>query len=87
MKVTKHLRLVQSLRTQEAINTAPYALVAWCLINGDTTLPSTPVLPTVCSAEPKGTATFSQGIHGYICATVILKFTYFLIKGIMFCQK
>ena len=32
MKVTNHLHLEQSLRKHEAINTAPYALAARCLI-------------------------------------------------------
>jgi len=31
--------------------------------------------------DPKGSATRSQGIHGYTTVMATLKFTYFLIKG------
>jgi hypothetical protein len=31
--------------------------------------------------DPKGYATNSQGIHGYVSVMNTLKFTYFLIKG------
>jgi hypothetical protein len=31
---------------------------------------STPVVPKVCSADPKGSATSPQGIRGYISAMV-----------------
>jgi len=31
--------------------------------------------------DPKGSATSSQGIHGYTSVMATLKFTYFLIKG------
>ena len=33
----------------------------------------------------KGSMTSSQGIYGYTSLTVNMKFTYFLIKGVMFC--
>jgi hypothetical protein len=36
--------------------------------------PSKPVVPKVCSADPKGSASSSQGIHGYIFVMAILKF-------------
>jgi hypothetical protein len=36
-----------------------------------------PVVRKVCSADPKGSATASQGIRGYISAMATLKFTYF----------
>ena len=35
------------------------------------------VVPKLCSADPKGSATSSQGIRGYISVMVTLKFTYF----------
>jgi hypothetical protein len=34
-----------------------------------------PVVPQVCSADPKGSATSSQGIRGYISVMATLKFT------------
>ena len=40
------------------------------------------VLPKVCSADPKGSATSSQEIYGYISVTATLKMTYILIEGI-----
>jgi hypothetical protein len=43
------------------------------------------VVPKVCSADPKGSASSSQGIRGYVSVMVALKVTYSLIKGIMFC--
>jgi len=36
--------------------------------------PPKPVVPKVCSADPKGSATISQGIHGYISVMATLKF-------------
>jgi hypothetical protein len=42
------------------------------------------VVPKLLSADPKGSATCSQMIHGYISVTTTSTFT-FLIKGIMFC--
>jgi hypothetical protein len=44
-----------------------------------------PVVPEVCSSDPNVSATGSQRIHGYISVMDALKFTYFLIKRIMFC--
>ena len=35
------------------------------------------VVPKVCSMDPKGSATSSQRIHGYISIMASLKFTYF----------
>jgi hypothetical protein len=43
------------------------------------------VVPQVCSADPKGSVTGSQGIRGYISVIATLKFPYFLIKVITFC--
>jgi hypothetical protein len=37
-----------------------------------------PVVPKVCSADPKGSATCSQGIRGYISVMATLKSTHFL---------
>jgi hypothetical protein len=45
------------------------------------------VLSKVCSADPKGSATISRGIRGYISVTATFKFTYSFIEGIMFCYK
>jgi len=42
------------------------------------------VVLTMCSMDPKGSAIISLGICGYISVIAALKFTYFLIKGIMF---
>jgi len=42
-------------------------------------------VPKFCSAYPKGPATSSQGMRGNISVMATLKFTYFLIQGIMFC--
>jgi len=39
-----------------------------------------PVVPTVRSTNPKGSATSSQGIRGYISVMLNLKFTYFVIN-------
>ena len=41
-------------------------------------------VPKVCSADPKGSATSSQEICGYISVMATLKLTYFLIEGITF---
>ena len=42
------------------------------------------VVPKVCSADPKGSASGSQGISGHISVMATFKFTYlFLIQGIM----
>ena len=41
----------------------------------------TAVVPKVRFADPKGFATSSQGIRGYISVMAALKFTYFIIKG------
>ena len=46
---------------------------------------TTAVVPKVCFADPKGSATSSQGIRGYISVKAALKFTYFFDKGIMCC--
>jgi hypothetical protein len=35
------------------------------------------VVPKVCSEDPKGSATSSKGIRGYISVMATLKFTYF----------
>jgi len=42
------------------------------------------VVLKVGSANPKGSATSSQGIRGYIFVMIILKFTYFLTTRMMF---
>jgi len=42
------------------------------------------VVLTMCFMDPKGSAIISLGICGYISVIAALKFTYFLIKGIMF---
>ena len=39
---------------------------------------------TMCSMDPKGSAVSSLGICGYISVIAALKFTYLLIKGLMF---
>jgi hypothetical protein len=41
------------------------------------------LVPKVCSTDPLGTTTGSEGIRGYISVMDALKFTYLLIKGIM----
>jgi hypothetical protein len=41
------------------------------------------VVPKLCSAGPKGSATSSQGIRGYISVVSTLTFTYVLIKAII----
>ena len=41
----------------------------------------------MCSADPKGYATIGLGNCGYISVMANMMFTYFLIKGIMFCEK
>jgi len=48
-----------------------------------------PLVPKLCSADPKGSATSSKDIRGHISVLAALKFTYFLvlIKGVMLCQK
>ena len=38
----------------------------------------------MCSMDPKGSAVSSLGICGYISVIAALKFTYFLIKGMIF---
>ena len=43
------------------------------------------VVTKVHSADPKGSMTISQRIHGYISLVAVLKFTDFLVKGIMLC--
>jgi hypothetical protein len=43
------------------------------------------VAPKVCSADPKGSTTSFQGTREYISVMATLKFSYFLIKEIMFC--
>jgi len=43
------------------------------------------LVPKVCSTNPLGTATSSERIRGYISVMGALKFTYLLIKGIMYC--
>jgi hypothetical protein len=45
------------------------------------------VVLTMCSMDPKGSAISSLGICGYISVIAALKFTYFLIKGLMFFFK
>ena len=42
------------------------------------------VVTTVCSADLRRSATSSQGIRGYIAVMAAVKFTYLLIKVIMF---
>jgi hypothetical protein len=37
--------------------------------------------------DPKGSATSVQEILGYISVMAALEFTFFLMKGIMFCVK
>jgi hypothetical protein len=44
-----------------------------------------PVVPKLCSADPKRSLTSSQGIRGYISVMADFKFAYFLIKEIMSC--
>jgi len=39
-----------------------------------------------CSADPKGSATSSQGIRGYSSAKATLKFSY-LVKGLIFVKN
>jgi len=48
-----------------------------------------PMVPKLCSADPKGPATSSKDIRGHISVLAAMKFTYFLflIKGAMLCQK
>jgi hypothetical protein len=48
-------------------------------------LSSSTVVPKVCHADPKGSATGSQGIRGYISVMTTLKYTYFLIEGMITC--
>jgi hypothetical protein len=43
------------------------------------------VVSEVCSADPKRTATNSQGIPAYISVMATFKLIKFLIKGITFC--
>ena len=45
------------------------------------------VVPKVWSVDSKGSATSSQGIHGYTSVMVNFKFTYFLIKRKTFSIK
>jgi hypothetical protein len=45
------------------------------------------VVPQVFSADPKGSATNSLGIRGYILLMPTLKPTHSLIKGIMFVKN
>jgi hypothetical protein len=47
----------------------------------------TSVIPKLCSVDPKGSATTYQEIRGYISVMTALKFTYFLIKCIVFYEK
>jgi hypothetical protein len=44
-----------------------------------------PVVPKVCSADPKGSATRPQGICKYISVMATLKFTYLLHYRNNFC--
>jgi hypothetical protein len=44
-----------------------------------------PLVPKVCYANPKVSATSSKDIRGYSSVMAALTFTYFVIKGIMFC--
>jgi hypothetical protein len=44
-----------------------------------------PGVPKMLFADLKWSETSSQGIRGYNSTLVTLKYTYFLIKGIMFC--
>jgi hypothetical protein len=43
-----------------------------------------PVVPKVCSADPQRSAASFRGIRGYISTMANLKFTDFLVKGILF---
>jgi hypothetical protein len=43
------------------------------------------VVPKMCSADPSGSATRSQGMCGYISVMATLKFIYVVIKGTVFC--
>ena len=45
---------------------------------------SIPVVPKMCYADPKGSATCFQGMGGYTSVIDDVEFT-FLIKGIMLC--
>jgi hypothetical protein len=45
------------------------------------------VVPKLCSANPKGSLTNCLEIRLYISVVAALKFTFFLIKGIIFSQK
>jgi len=38
---------------------------------------SIPVVSEMCSSDPKGSVTCSQGIGGYISVKATLKFTYY----------
>ena len=49
-------------------------LVKWLIFRVSS--PTNAVLTKVCYSDPKGTATSSQGIHGYISLMGTLKFTY-----------
>ena len=42
-------------------------------------------MPKVCSVDPTGSVISSQGICGCVSVLATLKFTFCLIKGIMFC--
>jgi hypothetical protein len=41
------------------------------------------VFPKVCTMNPKGTMTSSQGMHRYVSFMATLKLTYIVIKGII----
>jgi hypothetical protein len=81
-KVTSYLHLVQSLRKHGAINTAPYALAARCLIKRRHNF----------TFYASGSQSVLRGIRHHFpgnpwihLCNGSLKFTYFLITGIMFC--
>jgi len=46
---------------------------------------STPVILKVCSMDPLGSTTNSQGIHCHVSVMATIKFTCLLTKGTMFC--
>jgi hypothetical protein len=46
-----------------------------------------PVVPTVRSTNPMGSATSSQGIRGYISVILTLKFIYCVNKGTVFVKN
>jgi len=48
---------------------------------------SSPVVPKLCSVDPKGSAKSSQGISGYVSEIDTLKDYLFLIRGKLFVKS